>query len=601
VQETQSHRPSDQPGYLPTDFHTHVQQQLNGNVTPTVVAPTPTHPNQEQALQELQHHLEWYQNNFGHSPVPTITTSTNLNLTHLNQPVTADMSFHPVESQTHPIINMPSTPVSHGHSRTVPNTPQHHAQTWPSPPPANGKHIRSQSFQYDVAPMPTSFEATQVMKTTSSPYNLPQDSFGQDSFTVNDQGYASSVYSSSAIDPMSPGRQPNIGGMPTLFEEPLPGDGYSGDALLQAAAGASDDFNSPNFLIGGITGALSPRTAMLHNLGEDVNASIIDTGIPPEQIDAYLTPQDPITKGWSCLFVDPDHRNKVCNKFFKRKENARSHVQNHLNDRQFQCNDCGKTFVRQHDMKRHAAIHKDDRPHVCPCGSGFARHDALTRHRQRGMCEGALPGYEKNEEDKPKRGRPKKQRPDMETRVSKAKKSRKLDHDAIAAASYASSHSSAMSENGLPVTPPDSSDYIEPENFISFAQTPPTSPPSPQKSNCISPAELFTLAGGDSGCGSFAGVSSPETGFEGHDDFNFGAIEAQPGAAQQSLFSDPFSPEYSSLPASSPPSGDDEMEMHFQQHAPMNDVVFGAGFGELVSPMGEGGMAAMLDRWISAN
>lgn len=596
VQETQQLRP-DQPGYLAQDLQTHLQQQVNGRVTPTIVAPTPTHPNQEQALQDLQRHIDWFQSSFGHSPIPNAQSNP---LIHLNQPITNHGSPNPLEAQTSqqqpPMINIPGTPVSNVHSQTVPNTPQHYAQSWPSPPPTDVKHVRSQSFQYDVAPMPVAYDGNQSMKVASSPYAPPQHSFTQDSFASNDAGYASSVYSSSAIDPMSPGRQTTVGGMPTVFEEatPLMGNGFSGDALFHAVAGASDDFNSPNFIIGGPMGGMSPRTAMLHNLGEDVNASIVETGVPSEQVDAYISPQDPISKGWSCMHLEDN--GKPCGKFFKRKENARSHVQNHLGDRQFQCNDCGKTFVRQHDMKRHAAIHKDDRPHVCPCGSGFARHDALTRHRQRGMCKGALPGYEKNEEDKPKRGRPKKERPDMELRTSKAKRARRMDRaNGGAMASYASSHSSGMTDNSLPMTPPDSSDFIDAQGFINLVQTPPTSPPSPQKSSCISPAAL--LSNVDSGHGgSFTGVSSPENGMDVHDDFNFGAIEAQPGVAQQALFSDPFSPEYSSMPASSPNSGMEENDT-----AP-GDCTFSLAWGDLISPagMGEGTMASMLDQWIAS-
>ncbi len=599
MQETQQHC-LNQPGHLAQDFQTHLQNQLNGNVIPIIVAPNPTHPNQEQALQELQHHLEWYQQKFGHSPVPEPQPD---NFATLNQPLSNDMSIHPVEPQMsqQQMMHMAraTTPISHGHARTVPNTPQHYAQSWPSPPATEVKHVRSQSFQYDVAPMPTAFEG-HVMQQAPSPYTQSQDSLQQDLFnlTGTDQGYASSVYSSSAIDPMSPGRN-NIGAMPTVYEESsLPmDDNFNGDTLVQATAGASDDFNSPNFIVGGSMGGMSPRTAMLHNLGDNVNASIVETGVPPEQVDAYISEQDPINKGWKCQYQD-DVTGKSCGKFFKRKENARSHVQNHLGDRQFCCNDCGKTFVRQHDMKRHAAIHNDERPHVCPCGSRFARHDALTRHRQRGMCIGALPGFEKNEEDKPKRGRPKKERPDMDTRTTKAKKARKLDSDnSKATASYASSNSSGMTENSLPMTPQDSSDFIVgPDEFLNLVQTPPTSPPSPQKSSCISPAALYTSATTQQ-YGSFTGVSSPENGYDG-DDFNFGAVDAMPETMNQMLFSDTsYSPDYSSMPGSSPPECHEDLSF-----APMADSMLTGGWGELVTTPGmlaDGAMAAMLDRWMA--
>ena len=81
------------------------------------------------------------------------------------------------------------------------------------------------------------------------------------------------------------------------------------------------------------------------------------------------------------------------------------------------CNVCNKRFVRQHDLKRHAKIHMGVKDYVCLCGSTFARMDALTRHRQRGMCRGGFPGAVRSEK---KRGRPKKHRPELDARVSKA-------------------------------------------------------------------------------------------------------------------------------------------------------------------------------------
>ena len=540
----------------------------------------------------------------------------------LDQPIASDMAvnMNDVQMEQQPMIQMPRTPVSHGHARTVPNTPQHYAQSWPSPPPTDGKHARSQSFQLDVAPMPTSLEGGLPMKVTRSPYPQPQASFTQDSFTISDeQGH--SVYSSSVVDPMSPSGQNNIGPMPTLFEEPTPPLGtqnphhaLSDDALLlQAAGGASDDFpsddfNSPNFIVG--AGGMSPRTAMLHNLGEDVNASIIDTGIPPEEVDACISDQHPDTKFWYCLF-ELDN-GKTCNKWFKRKENARSHVQNHLGDRQYQCNDCGKTFVRQHDMKRHGAIHKNDRPHVCPCGAGFARHDALTRHRQRGMCEGTLPGFERTEEEKPKRGRPKKERPDMETRTTKARKARQMDHENGDEANYTSS-SSGMSVQSLPDTPPatdfDADAFINMANVdfdshtSSWRDTPPTSPPSPAKKSLqpadqgISPALLTDHSSPGAGVGGeyagFTGGSSPENGSMFDDGWTFGAVQAQPDIAGQDLFSDAMSPDYGASDGSSPFIGNETFGTVDSASWAMDLVSANVKEGE--------GLGAALERWLATH
>ena len=594
VQETQQHRPA-QPGYQAQDAHdfqSHLQQQLNGNIggaTTHIVAPTPTHPTQEQALQVLQKHVEWYQQQFGHSPAPSMQNTTFFNLT---QPTADEMAVHgidglPLQQQSMPRLT--HTPVSHGHSRTVPNTPQHHVQSWPSPPATEIKHIRSQSFQLDVAPMSASFDGDQMTHLSPSPYPMPDDAF------------------TGELLPMSPGHQARP--MPTLFEEPT--NGFTDDALLlQTVAGASDDFNSPNFLIGNPLG-MSPRTAMLHSLGEDVNASILDTGIPAEDIDLMISEQHPESKVWHCLHVEDN--GKKCNKWFKRRENARSHVQNHLGDRQFQCNDCGKTFVRQHDMKRHAAIHKDDRPHLCPCGAKFARHDALTRHRQRGMCAGTLPGYEKSEEDKPKRGRPKKERPDVDTRTSRTKKARRLDrdHEFVANGGYSASSSSAMSERSFPVTPPDTSDF-DADAFINMASvdlpmsshhsswrdTPPTSPVSASPTKTISPA-LLADHSSPSNYHGITGASSPENGLP-YDDALFGAISSHPGVnGQDSLFSDALSPEYGSSDACSPFQGDEAFEME------MLKTAGGGSWGGLESISGrmegDGAIVAALDRWLATH
>ncbi|KAK3699352.1 Metallothionein expression activator, partial [Vermiconidia calcicola] len=607
TQATQQHRP-DQPGYQALDFQSHLQQQLNGNVGSAIVAPIPTHPSQEQALQQLQHHLEWYQQQFGHSPAPQAPTSNLFNVTQNYSDYSNEIVNNRLNTRTPQpaLVGIPQTPVSHGHSHTVPNTPQHYVRNWPSPPPTDVKHTRSQSFQLDVAPLPTSFEVSHVTKMSSSPYSQPLTSFTQDSFNMNnDQGYSSSVYSSSVVDPTSPGPQYNNGPMPTLYEEeaiPMPPTypSMSGNTLFQVAAGTEDDFNNPEFTIGGPMG-MSPRTAMLHNLGEGVNCSIVDTGIPAEQVDALISTQDK-DSNWHCIFVEDG---KVCDKTFRRKENARSHVQNHLGDRQFLCNDCGKDFVRAHDMKRHAAIHKDDRPHICPCGAGFARHDALTRHRQRGVCEGALPGYEKAEEDKPKRGRPKKERPDMEIRTTKAKKARKMDEEnqQAAGASYATSFSSAPSERSLPTTPQDTSDF-DADAFINLAtlsaepqswrDTPPTSPfELPKETNYdFSAGDIFLGNDAAASCASFAGVSSPENGGFEPDGYDFGIMEAEPGVANQDLFSGASSPSCGFAAASSPFSGDELPE----------NVMLAPSWGEFISPTtGDMRGVAALERWLNMN
>ncbi|KIW69011.1 hypothetical protein PV04_04915 [Phialophora macrospora] len=190
--------------------------------------------------------------------------------------------------------------------------------------------------------------------------------------------------------------------------------------------------------------ALSPRRMSISDLHLEpgIEASIEETNVTLDDIAQYIEGPDPVDNKWVCKFDD-------CNKKFGRKENIKSHVQTHLGDRQFRCDHCKKCFVRGHDLKRHAKIHTGSKPYPCLCGNSFARHDALTRHRQRGMCIGAFDGVVKKVI---KRGRPRKHRPDMDERLDKASRTRKnnsepqQDH-------YASSASScSISSWGSPPT-----------------------------------------------------------------------------------------------------------------------------------------------------
>ncbi|KAL2151139.1 hypothetical protein VTH82DRAFT_6237 [Thermothelomyces myriococcoides] len=161
-----------------------------------------------------------------------------------------------------------------------------------------------------------------------------------------------------------------------------------------------------------------------------------ETGVTLEDIAAYIQGPDPSDGKWRCLY-------EGCGKLFGRKENIKSHVQTHLNDRQYRCPTCKKCFVRQHDLKRHAKIHTGIKPYPCECGNSFARHDALTRHRQRGMCIGAFDGIVRKVV---KRGRPKKIRPDMDERRDKAERTRRKNK--LTSANSASSQSGYSDVSG---------------------------------------------------------------------------------------------------------------------------------------------------------
>ena len=169
-----------------------------------------------------------------------------------------------------------------------------------------------------------------------------------------------------------------------------------------------------------------------------------------EDIQQFIDGPDPRDNKWVCTFDG-------CQKRFGRKENIKSHVQTHLNDRQYKCPTCNKCFVRQHDLKRHAKIHTGIKPYPCECGNSFARHDALTRHKQRGMCIGAFDGVVRKVV---KRGRPRKNRPGMDDRKDKSSRTRRKNHQS--SGSEASSASmSGSSHSGYS----DSSAVNSPETF----------------------------------------------------------------------------------------------------------------------------------------
>jgi len=241
-----------------------------------------------------------------------------------------------------------------------------------------------------------------------------------------DLGYeSSSYYTSDAVSP-SPISSPHQKTMHTFLE-----------GIKELPAQELEFSTAPQFTPSDIS-TLSglPHSALLSEL--DIDATLEYTGVSPEEVQRYISEQDPATNKWTCLYPE-------CEKVFGRRENIRSHVQTHLNDRQYKCNGCGKCFVRQHDLKRHAKIHTGNKPYKCPCGAGFARQDALTRHRQRGMCVGGFPTAVRRHA---KRGRPKKNRPDIEERVDKANRTRR------AIGSTASSVSASSPASNLRSSPP---------------------------------------------------------------------------------------------------------------------------------------------------
>ncbi|KAJ5674131.1 hypothetical protein N7462_009570 [Penicillium macrosclerotiorum] len=197
------------------------------------------------------------------------------------------------------------------------------------------------------------------------------------------------------------------------------------------------------------------------DLDARVKASVRETGVSNDEINKYISGPDPKDGKWVCLWHDCD------NSRFGRKENIKSHVQTHLDDRPYKCDVCDKKFVRGHDLKRHLKTHTGKKPFACRCGASFARQDALTRHRQRDMCIG---GYNGHTLKTTRRGRPpKKNRPDLETRQTKSTRTRQRVAEKIEFVS------SLKSEETLQEAPVFTSPNYAPSHSMS-SFTPPASP-----------------------------------------------------------------------------------------------------------------------------
>jgi regulatory protein SWI5 len=265
----------------------------------------------------------------------------------------------------------------------------------PSPPHNDPMSMAS---NFDSAPMPT---ANFMSMSTLDLEFLKSESQFQDeqqSPVIANQSPAVSYNSS-----------------PEISQRTLRGDAYKNTPLSKAPIMSYPEppSRSPHSV------PESPLSHSRHRRSESVDSinideTITETGITIDDIATFIHGPDPQDGKWMCLYPD-------CGKRFGRKENIKSHVQTHLGDRQFQCPHCQKCFVRQHDLKRHAKIHSGVKPYPCQCGNSFARHDALTRHRQRGMCVGAFEGVVKKTV---KRGRPRKARPDDEDRLKKSSRTR---------------------------------------------------------------------------------------------------------------------------------------------------------------------------------
>ncbi|KAG0647399.1 Metallothionein expression activator [Hyphodiscus hymeniophilus] len=305
----------------------------------------------------------------------------------------------------------------------------------------------------------------------------------------------------------------------------------------------------------------SPISGSPYRRSESVSSTILedsitDTGVTIDDIATFISGPDTIDGKWLCLYPE-------CKKRFGRKENIKSHVQTHLGDRQFQCPHCRKCFVRQHDLKRHAKIHSGVKPYPCQCGNSFARHDALTRHRQRGMCIGAFEGVVKKTV---KRGRPRKNRPDNEERIKKSSRTRSKNKTMSSASSTTGSDSncaySPQSEfddilDDKPFAHYENTQALNASDNASFDQC--AQLHSPNTTDCVSPQAIHAQSP------SAYSSHSTSRGHRGSLTDHFPSHPASPAKSVHSYHSPPGLCESSSSPAASihyydvdPPSNHDD-------------------------------------------
>lgn len=324
----------------------------------------------------------------------------------------------------------------------------------------------------DTTPMKSSFDfplcSNEQTPTKSQSFSIPRTPISsemQRTHSLNGLPISSSVQAKHQIP--SPADSPSVSftemaAMPSPQNADAPATPSTGRRQKQSMSPAS----SP----GPASSEGQDKQISDTDLDARVRASVRDTGVSSEKIATYIAGPDAKDGKYVCLFDN-------CGSRFGRKENIKSHVQTHLDDRPYQCDVCDKLFVRGHDLKRHLKTHTGKKPFGCLCGASFARHDALTRHRQRDMCVGGVTGFVPKTT---RRGRPpKKNRPDMETRQTKSTRTRQRVAEKASSVSPVKMENPALQQAPLFNSP----NYAPPTTMSSF--TPPTSP-----GNAPSPAEV---------------------------------------------------------------------------------------------------------------
>lgn len=302
-------------------------------------------------------------------------------------------------------------------------------------PPGSATFMRQEAFSpAQLVPSPVGLDNTFVNQRSSSPFS-------------SHRGSPATPHQPQFVDPFGSSGPLSVHNTPQSVQggfQSLQGTPHSiRSTPTPASLVQSPSYGRPAHSRNGSVASVQSAASIA-----DINfdEAKTETGVTMEDIAIYIEGPDLADGKWTCIY-------EGCGKKFGRKENIKSHVQTHLNDRQFQCPTCQKCFVRQHDLKRHAKIHTGVKPYPCDCGNTFARHDALTRHRQRGMCVGAFDGIVRRTA---KRGRPRKNGSEStsERRDKKTKARRKN------ASTSSASSQSGYTDSSAVTTPGDSNDLF---------------------------------------------------------------------------------------------------------------------------------------------
>lgn len=79
----------------------------------------------------------------------------------------------------------------------------------------------------------------------------------------------------------------------------------------------------------------------------------------------------------------------ICSRQFFRSSSLTRHVQNHKEDKPYQCGVCNKTFSQSYTLSRHILIHKGDNPYMQEISSSskLDKHMVIHSNKKKYKCD----------------------------------------------------------------------------------------------------------------------------------------------------------------------------------------------------------------------